>query len=114
LAFSLGQPFSDEDSDTFDDLIDPMIEELIARDIIFIEDVDAIEDKYFIALAHLLAGRASSAFGVLGTSEAQEVAARAEKAELDLKEMDRKSVRYIHERVMRTDYPQRVMIPSST
>jgi hypothetical protein len=69
----------------------------------FIEDVDAIEEKYFIALGNVLAGRAAAEFGLQNDAA---IAARAEKGETDLNEMDQNSVRYRHERTMRTDYPR--------
>jgi hypothetical protein len=44
---------SADEYNSVDELVDALIEDLIARDIIFIE-VDAIKDKDFIALGHCL------------------------------------------------------------
>jgi len=53
------------------------------------------------------ASRARSAFGVLGTSESEEIAALGQKAAQDLSEINRNDLRYHNERTMRTDYPTR-------
>jgi hypothetical protein len=98
----MGQNPGAEENNSVDALIDPMIEDLIARDIVFVEDVDAIEDKYFVHLGHILAGQCAAEFGMQND---QAIAARMIKAEQDLNEIDRNSVRYTHMRTMRTDYP---------
>jgi hypothetical protein len=59
-----GQTPSAEEYNSIDALIDPMIEDLIGRDIVFIEDADVIEDKYFLSLGHVLAGHAAAEFGL--------------------------------------------------
>lgn len=76
-----GQTPADEEYNQVDDLVDPMIEDLIGRGIVFIEDVDAIEDKYFLALSHVLAGHAQSDFGMQNDPA---LTARAVKGERDL------------------------------
>jgi hypothetical protein len=86
------------------DLVDAMIEDLIARDVHYVEDVDAIDEKAFIALGHVLAGAALAEFGLQNDAA---LTARAQRGEEDLREMDRNGVRYIHDRTMRTDYPTR-------
>ena len=83
-----------------------MIEDLIARNIIHIQDVNAIEDQYFLHLAHVLAGLAQSEFGMQND---QALTARGLKGEADLEEIDRLSVRYQHMRTMRTDYYPRAV-----
>jgi hypothetical protein len=88
-----------------------MIEDLIARDIIFIEDVDAIEDKYFTALGHILAGLSQSEFGMQNDAA---LAARAERAAMDLQEMDLRTVRYLSMRTMQTDYPIARVVVTTT
>ncbi len=65
-----------------DELVDPLIEDLIARDVAYIEDVDAIEDKYFIALGHVLAGAAAAEFGLQNDAA---IAARAVDGEQKLR-----------------------------
>jgi hypothetical protein len=77
-----GQNPGAEEYNQVDALIDPMIEELIGRDVVFIEDADAIEDKYFLALGHVLAGQAQSLFGMQNDPA---LAARAQKGEKDLR-----------------------------
>lgn len=79
-----GQTPSAEEYNQVDDLVDPMIEELIAKDICFIEDVDAIEDRFFLALAHVLAGHSLSEFGMQNDPA---LTARAIKGERDLEIM---------------------------
>ena len=101
-----GQNPSAEEYNQVDALIDPMIEDLIARDIIHIQDVNAIEDKYFLHLGHVLAGLAQSEFGMQND---QALTARHMKGEADLEEIDRLSVRYQHMRTMRTDYYPRAV-----
>jgi hypothetical protein len=101
-VLTIGQSAGAEEFNLVDGLVDPMIEDLIARDIVFIEDVDAIEEKYFLHLAHLLAGHAASLFGMQND---QAVAARAERAKLDLDDIDNKSKKYFHMRTMHSDYP---------
>src|SRR5688572_12191209 len=79
-----GQTANAEDYNSVDGLVDPMIEDLIGRDIVFIEDVDATEDKYFLHLGHVLAGQAASVFGMQND---QAIAARMIKAEQDLQKI---------------------------
>lgn len=79
-----GQNPGTEEYNQVDALVDPMIEELVAKDIVFIEDVDAIEDKYFLALAHVLAGHAASDFGMQADIG---IASRHTKGEKDLEIM---------------------------
>jgi hypothetical protein len=79
-----GQTPSAEEYNSVDALIDSMTEELIGRDIVFIEDVDAIEDRYFLALGHVLAGQAAAEFGMQND---QAIAARMVKAEHDLEKI---------------------------
>lgn len=58
-----GEADSTEDTATMDDLVDPLIAQLLADDIIYIADDDAIEVQYFIPLANLLANMAGPDFG---------------------------------------------------
>ena len=76
-----GQAPGSEEYNQLDGLVDPMVEDLIARDICFIEDVDAIDEKYFLSLAHVLAGHALSDFGMQNDAA---LTARAVKGERDL------------------------------
>lgn len=79
-----GQAAGAEEFNQVDALVDPMIEDLIGRDIVFIEDVDAIEDKYFLHLGHVLAGLAQSEFGMQNDPA---LTARAIKGEQDLQRL---------------------------
>lgn len=76
-----GQTANAEDYNSVDALVDPMLEDLIGRDVCFIEDVDATEDKYFLHLGHVLAGHAAPVFGMQSDPA---IAARAIKGEQDL------------------------------
>ena len=76
-----GQNPGNEEYNSVDGLVDPMVEDLIARDIVHIQDVDAIEEKYFIHLGHVLAGHSASVFGMQNDPA---LAARATKGERDL------------------------------
>lgn len=70
-----------QEYEAIDNIVDPVIEDLIARDIVYIEDVDAIEDQYFLALAHVVAGAALPEFGLQNDAA---MTARAIKGEMDL------------------------------
>lgn len=76
-----GQNPGDQEYNSVDDLVDPMVEDLIARDVVHIQDVDAIEEKYFLHLGHVLAGHSASVFGMQNDPA---LAARAAKGEKDL------------------------------
>jgi hypothetical protein len=106
-----GQTPGSDEYNAVADLVDPLVEELIARDIVFIEDVDAVDEKYFMALAHMLAGSSASVFGMQNDPA---LAARAQRGEQDLNEMNRKSLRYDHVRTMRSDYPVLSAVDVST
>lgn len=67
-----GEADSTEDYDTMDNLVDPMIAQLAADGIIYISDDDAIEVKYFIPLANLLANLAGPDFGSPVNDQAKE------------------------------------------
>lgn len=78
----IGQNAGAEEYNLVDGIVDPMLEELIGRDIVFVQDVDAIEDRYFLSLGHVLAGQAASLFGMQND---QALAARMIKGEKDLR-----------------------------
>lgn len=73
-----GEALSAEDDATFDGLIDPLIAQLAADDVIFIQDVEEIELELFLPLARLLANVAGPDFG----SPINEDAKRADEAVL--------------------------------
>lgn len=79
-----GQAPSAEEYNQVDALVEPMIEELAARDIITLASTAVFEDKYFLALAHVLAGHSLSEFGMQNDPA---LTARAVKGEVDLQTM---------------------------
>jgi hypothetical protein len=79
-----GQTANAEDFNAVDALVDPMIEDLIGRDIVFVEDVDAIDEKYFLHLGHVLAGHAASIYGMQNDAA---LAAKMIKGEQDLQRL---------------------------
>lgn len=83
-ALPQGMNPSQEEYNAIDELVDPFLEDLIARDVCFIEDVDAIEEKYFLALGNALAGVALPEFGLMDDAA---LVAKAQKAEKDLKQI---------------------------
>lgn len=58
-----GETLSTEDNETFDGLVDPLIAQLAADQIVYISDADEIELEYFLPLARLLANIAGPDFG---------------------------------------------------
>jgi hypothetical protein len=83
-ALPQGQTPDVEEYNSIDDLVDVMVEDLIARDVVHIQDVDAIEEKYFLHLGYVLAGLAVPEFGMQNDPA---LAARAVKAEQDLQKI---------------------------
>jgi hypothetical protein len=104
-ALPVGQTPSVEESTLIDDLIDPMFEELSAREILdYGLDTDNIEEKHFGSLGHILAWRAATEFG---QGQDAALAALNQRAEMDLKDMSNIIDRFKHMRKMRSDYPVR-------
>jgi hypothetical protein len=58
-----GEALSSEDYDTLDNLVDPLIEQLSADNVIYMQDPDAIDVAIFLPLAALLANSAGPSFG---------------------------------------------------
>lgn len=58
-----GEAPSDADYDTVNALVEPLVEQLNAEEIAYIDDIDAIDPKWFLPLARLLAIEASGSFG---------------------------------------------------
>lgn len=58
-----GQTLEDEDSDTIDNLVDPLTRQLSLDSVVDIADTDAVESEYFLPLARLLANEAAPSFG---------------------------------------------------
>lgn len=58
-----GEALSAEDDETFDGLVDPLIAQLAADEIVYIQDSEEIELVFFLPLARLLANIAGPDFG---------------------------------------------------
>lgn len=58
-----GEALSSEDDETLDNLVDPLIAQLQAEEIVYIDDSDAIDVTIFMPLASLLANHAGPSFG---------------------------------------------------
>jgi hypothetical protein len=103
-ALPQGQSPAAEDYASLSDLVDALIAELEARNIISLSNIDVggVEDKYFMPLANILAWRAAPEFGA---SDNPILAGLAEQGQEYLNEMDRLDVNYLHERTMWSDYP---------
>jgi hypothetical protein len=98
-----GQSPSAEEYQSIDDLVDPMLANLVERNIMMRGiDSEYIEDEFFLPLAHVLAAVAAPEFG---QAQDQAIWALKERAEIDLKYIYDQS-RRIEERprAMRTDY----------
>jgi hypothetical protein len=79
-----GQQPSAEEYNSVDALVEPMVEDLLGRDIVFLESTEVFEDRYFLALGHVLAGQAVAEFGMQND---QAIAARMVKSEHDLEKI---------------------------
>lgn len=73
-----GEAPSPEDYATVDDLIDPLVAQLAADEVVYIQDTDTIELEYYLPLARLLANAAGPDFGSPVNIEAK----RMDEAEL--------------------------------
>lgn len=69
-----------------DALVDPTIEDLINRDVIFIDDAEAIDDRYFMPLGLILASNCRAEFGLADDPALPALALNAEK---DLRQIGR-------------------------
>ena len=102
-----GSTASTEEYDSVDDMVVPTLEDLSARNITFIPDLEAIDDEKFIALGNILASRCRVEFG--GYNDVQ-LEAMATDAELDLREQFRIATRE-PQRAMKSDYYPRARKP---
>lgn len=66
-----GEALSPEDYNTLDNLVDPLIGQLSADEIIYVQDSEEIPVEYFIPLANLLANMAGPDFGSPVNDEAR-------------------------------------------
>ncbi len=62
-ALPSGGELDDDERETIDNLVDPLRDRLSADGVVEIGDLEAIESKYFIPLAMLLANDAAPSFG---------------------------------------------------
>jgi hypothetical protein len=58
-----GEALSSEDYNTLDNLVDPLVDQLSADNVIYVQDRDAIETELFMPLAAVLANYAGPSFG---------------------------------------------------
>jgi hypothetical protein len=66
-----GEALSSEDYDAFDNLVDPLIAQLSADGIYYVNDADEIPVEIFIPLANLLGNMAGPDFGSPVNDQAQ-------------------------------------------
>lgn len=99
-ALPQGQSPDAETQASMTALIDGMLDELEARDVLYLKDIDLfdMDDKYLQPLGHILAWRAAPEFGAASD---QALAALATQAELHLRNME--STRYTR-KIMEADY----------
>lgn len=84
-ALPQGQSPSAEEYQSISDIIDWTLADLEKRDIVFVKDVDNLEDEFVQPLGHIIAWRAAPEFGAASD---QALAALATQAELYLKKME--------------------------
>jgi hypothetical protein len=58
-----GEALSSEDYNTLDNLVDPVIDQLNADNIVYIDDPDSIDPGFFLPLAAIVANQAGPSFG---------------------------------------------------
>lgn len=98
---------SDGDYSIVEELLEPMVDQLAADNVVLIEDIDAIEPRYFLPLARLLALEASGSFGTDATAS---LLTNSRAANVDvLKDREMMTLRRVASRsptgeVLRTDY----------
>jgi len=97
-ALPQGQSPSAEESQSLSDLIDAMVADLNARDVVYISDSNNLKDEWLIPLGHILAWTAAPEFGAAND---QALAALATQAEMRLKHIE--SIRPTRE-ILKADY----------
>lgn len=83
-----GQSVSAEDNDVIVRRLEPKNEELNARAICYIPDLDDIDDAFFLPFAAVMAAELAGAFGIIG-SQKQALNAEAIKGEAALRDVVR-------------------------
>ena len=86
-VLAAGQTPSAEDTAAVNDHVDGLIASLDRRDIVTIDDVEAIPDEFFLALGVLLADRAADVFGMPGVPPSASGANPVLSAENELREI---------------------------
>jgi len=86
MILEVGQSVAPEDSEAITRRLGPKVEELNAKDIIFIADTDAIDDAVFLPLVRIMSAECASAFGV-GKTERDGLIGRAMDAENTLRDI---------------------------
>lgn len=81
-----GQTPNVQEYNSVDALVDPTVEDLIGRDVVYIDDVEAIDEKYFMPLGLILASNCRAEFGLASDPA---LPALAQKAERDLQQISR-------------------------
>lgn len=74
-----GQTPSVQEVNSVDALVDSTIEDLIGRDVVYIEDVEAIDERYFMPLGLILASNCRAEFGLADDPALPALALDAEK-----------------------------------
>ncbi len=100
-ALPQGHTPSAEEYDSVDDLVVPVIAQMKALEIVTVRDPNAVDDAVFLDLGHVLADAARAEFGSLGTADAAELSALAEKAKGNLKVISSRNPTYA---TLRPDY----------
>ena len=83
-----GQTPAAEDTAAIDDHVDGLIASLSRRNIITVDDVEAIPEEWFLALATLLADRAATSFGMPGMMASPGAQNPVAAAEAELREIE--------------------------
>lgn len=66
MILEVGQSVAPEDSEAITRRLQPKVEELNAKEIAYIPDIDSIDDEYFLPLVRIMAYECAKAFGVSG------------------------------------------------
>lgn len=69
-----------------DALVDSTVEDLIGRDVVYIDDIEAIDERYFMPLGLILASNCRAEFGLASDPALPALAINAEK---DLRQIGR-------------------------
>jgi hypothetical protein len=114
-VLAVGQAADADTFDVVDNLVDGLLAELEAQDIIYIQDITTygVEEKHFQPLARMLAWRAAPAFGAQNDQGLMLLAVQASE---QLNNMDRREVHWNgkHWRTMQTDYPVNIITSSTS